>query len=125
MFDVIFHLISSEHESTPFTEISIDEEDRERILEISKREDLMPLIQQSIAPSIFSTGIIGLVKRSLALQLFGGVSRRLNDNTRSRGDIHILLMGDPGVAKSQLLTFISNLSPRGDSPREEEPPEPD
>ena len=113
MFDVIFHLISSEHESTPFTEISIDEEDRERILEISKRDDLMPLIQQSIAPSIFSTGIIGLVKRSLALQLFGGVSRRLNDNTRSRGDIHILLMGDPGVAKSQLLTFISNLSPRG------------
>ncbi|GIS48404.1 MAG: hypothetical protein Ct9H90mP21_3110 [Methanobacteriota archaeon] len=113
MFDVIFHLISSEHESTPFTEISIDEEDRRRILEISNREDLMPLIQQSIAPSIFSTGIIGLVKRSLALQLFGGVSRRLNDNTRSRGDIHILLMGDPGVAKSQLLTFISNLSPRG------------
>tara|TARA_Y100001978_G_scaffold154076_1_gene139454 strand:+ start:247 stop:2418 length:2172 start_codon:yes stop_codon:yes gene_type:complete len=113
MFDVIFHLISSEHESTPFTEISIDEEDRERILEVSNRDDLMPLIQQSIAPSIFSTGIIGLVKRSLALQLFGGVSRRLNDNTRSRGDIHILLMGDPGVAKSQLLTFISNLSPRG------------
>ena len=51
MFDVIFHLISSEHESTPFTEISIDEEDRRRILEISNREDLMPLIQQSIAPS--------------------------------------------------------------------------
>ncbi|GIS48132.1 MAG: hypothetical protein Ct9H90mP21_0390 [Methanobacteriota archaeon] len=45
MFDVIYHLISSEHESTPFTEISIEEEDSERILEISKREDLMSLIQ--------------------------------------------------------------------------------
>ena len=113
MFDVIFHLISSEHESTPFTEIAIDEEDSARILEVSKREDLMSLIQHSIAPSIFATGILGHVKRSLALQLFGGVSRRLNDKTRSRGDIHILLMGDPGVAKSQLLSFISALSPRG------------
>jgi replicative DNA helicase Mcm len=113
MFDVIFHLISSEHESTPFTEISIDEEDSDRILEVSQRDDLMNLIQRSIAPSIFATGILGHVKRSLALQLFGGVSRRLNDKTRSRGDIHILLMGDPGVAKSQLLTFISDLSPRG------------
>jgi replicative DNA helicase Mcm len=113
MFDVIYHLISSEHESTPFTEIAIDEEDSARILEVSKRDDLMALIQRSIAPSIFATGILGHVKRSLALQLFGGVSRRLNDKTRSRGDIHILLMGDPGVAKSQLLSFISELSPRG------------
>jgi replicative DNA helicase Mcm len=113
MFDVIYHLISSEHESTPFTEIAIDEEDSARIQEVSKRDDLMALIQRSIAPSIFATGILGHVKRSLALQLFGGVSRRLNDKTRSRGDIHILLMGDPGVAKSQLLSFISELSPRG------------
>lgn len=113
MFDVIFHLISSEHESTPFTEISIDEEDSARIIEVSKRDDLMSLVQDSIAPSVFATGILGHVKRSLALQLFGGVSRRLNDKTRSRGDIHILLMGDPGVAKSHLLTFISELSPRG------------
>ena len=113
MFDVIFHLISSEHESTPFTEISIDEEDRDRIVEVSKRDSLMSLVQDSIAPSVFATGILGHVKRSLALQLFGGVSRRLNDKTRSRGDIHILLMGDPGVAKSHLLSFISELSPRG------------
>ena len=113
MFDVMFQMISSEHESTPFTEISIDEEDRARILEVSKRDDLLHLVQRSIAPSIFATGMLGQVKRSLALQLFGGVSRRLKDKTRSRGDIHILLMGDPGVAKSHLLTFISNLSPRG------------
>jgi len=113
MFDVIFHLISSEHESTPFTEITIDEQDSNRIHEVSKRSDLISLIQRSIAPSVFATGILGHVKRSLALQLFGGVSRRLNDRTRSRGDIHILLMGDPGVAKSHLLSFISELSPRG------------
>jgi len=53
------------------------------------------------------------VKRSLALQLFGGVARINQDRTRTRGDIHILLMGDPGVAKSQLLTYIAKISPRG------------
>ena len=70
-------------------------------------------MQQSIAPSIFATGVMHYVKRSLALQLFGGVSRLNPDRTRSRGAIHILLMGDPGVAKSQVLNYMSKLSPRG------------
>ena len=113
MFDIIYHLVSSEHESTPFNEIKISEEDREQILEISRRDDLMRLMQQSIAPSVFATGVMHYVKRSLALQLFGGVSRLNSDRTRSRGDIHILLMGDPGVAKSQVLNYMSKLSPRG------------
>ena len=73
----------------------------------------MRLMQQSIAPSIFATGVLHYVKRSLALQLFGGVRRVNPDRTRLRGDIHILLMGDPGVAKSQLLDYMSKLSPRG------------
>ena len=113
MFDIIYHLVSSEHESTPFTEITISDDDRDRIIEVSHTEDLLSLVQRSIAPSVFATGILGHVKRSLALQLFGGVSRLNSDKTRTRGDIHILLMGDPGVAKSQLLSFISELSPRG------------
>ena len=113
MFDIIYHLISSEHESVPFTEIKITDEEQEQILAISQREDLLRLMQNSIAPSIYSTGVMNYVKRSLALQLFGGVSRRNPDGTRTRGDIHILLMGDPGVAKSQLLTYVSELSPRG------------
>ena len=113
MFDIIYHLISSEHESVPFTEIKITDEEQEEILAISQREDLLRLMQNSIAPSIFSTGVMNFVKRSLALQLFGGVSRKNSDGTRTRGDIHILIMGDPGVAKSQLLTYVSELSPRG------------
>ena len=113
MFDIIYHLISSEHESVPFTEIKITDEEQEQILAVSKREDLLKLMQNSIAPSIFATGVMNFVKRSLALQLFGGVSRKNKDGTRTRGDIHILLMGDPGVAKSQLLTYVSELSPRG------------
>ena len=113
MFDIIYHMVSSEHESTPFTEIKITDEDRETILEISSRSDLLQLMQRSIAPSIYATGVMHYVKRSLALQLFGGVSRLNQDSTRLRGDIHILLMGDPGVAKSQLLIYMSKLSPRG------------
>ena len=113
MFDVIYHLGSSEHESTPFNEIKISDEDRDKILEISRREDLMGLMQNSIAPSVFATGVMHYVKRSLALQLFGGVSRINQDKTRTRGDIHILLMGDPGVAKSQVLNYMSKISPRG------------
>ncbi len=113
MFDIIYHLISSEHESVPFTEIIITDEEQEEIVAVSKRDDLLRLMQNSIAPSIFSTGVMNFVKRSLALQLFGGVSRKNPDGTRTRGDIHILLMGDPGVAKSQLLTYVSELSPRG------------
>jgi replicative DNA helicase Mcm len=64
----------------------------------------------SIAPSIYGMEV---VKRSLALQLFGGVARLNPDGTRNRGDLHILLMGDPGVAKSQLLNYMADISPRG------------
>ena len=113
MFDITYHLMSSEHESVPFDEIIITEEEKEQIIEMSQRDDLMRLMQQSIAPSVFAVGVLHYVKRSLALQLFGGVARINQDRTRTRGDIHILLMGDPGVAKSQLLTYIAKISPRG------------
>ena len=114
MFEIVYDLISAEHESTPFTEIDIDDEDTETIIEISKRPDLLTYMYKSIAPSIFAADEkLEFVKRTLALQLFGGVSRLNDDGTRSRGDIHILLMGDPGVAKSQLLKYMSHISPRG------------
>tara|TARA_B100000959_G_scaffold176541_1_gene184820 strand:- start:5940 stop:7553 length:1614 start_codon:yes stop_codon:yes gene_type:complete len=114
LFDIVYHLVSSEHESVPFTEISISDEDKEKIISISERgEELLTLMQNSIAPSVFAIGDMPAVKRSLALQLFGGVSRINPDNTRLRGDIHILLMGDPGVAKSQLLKYMIKISPRG------------
>jgi DNA replication licensing factor MCM7 len=49
----------------------------------------------------------------LLLQLTGGVSRKLQDGMRIRGDINICLMGDPGVAKSQLLKHVASVAPRG------------
>jgi replicative DNA helicase Mcm len=52
-------------------------------------------------------------KRALALQQFGGVYKELPDGTRIRGDIHMLMMGDPGLAKSQLLRSAARIAPRG------------
>ena len=110
MFDLMLQLNSFERQNVPFEEVTISSEDEELIEELRSREDLFDLMARSIAPTI---QLENHIKISLLLQLFGGVSRRQSDGTRSRGDIHILLVGDPGVAKSQLLHYMSDLSPRG------------
>ena len=66
-------------------------------------------LSQSIAPEIFGHEDI---KKVLFLQLVGGVSRTLSDSIKMRGDIHACLMGDPGVAKSQLLKHVCKITPR-------------
>jgi replicative DNA helicase Mcm len=67
-------------------------------------------LSQSISPSVWGYEEI---KKSLVLQLFGGVQKKRSDGSKSRGDIHILLIGDPGVAKSVTLGFMANISPKG------------
>ena len=52
------------------------------------------------------------VKEAIALQLFGGAAKQLEDETKLRGDIHILIVGDPGIGKSQILKYVSRLAPR-------------
>ena len=86
------------------------DEEMEQILELSRNPDLRERITNSIAPSIF-----GMVwqKEAIAVQLFGGVDKKLPDGARIRGDIHVLMIGDPGVAKSQLLRAAARLAPRG------------
>lgn len=64
----------------------------------------------SIAPEIY--GHVD-IKKALLLMLVGGVTRNMGDGMRIRGDINICLMGDPGVAKSQLLKHIAGVAPRG------------
>jgi DNA replication licensing factor MCM7 len=68
------------------------------------------LLAKSIAPEIF--GHLD-VKKALLLLLIGGVTKEVGDGMKIRGDINICLMGDPGVAKSQLLKYISKVAPRG------------
>ncbi|MEM1535488.1 MAG: minichromosome maintenance protein MCM, partial [Candidatus Pacearchaeota archaeon] len=93
-----------------FEELEISEEEEKEIKEIAARPDRLKLIAESIAPSVYGYEEI---KQALALQLFSGVRKRKVDGTYTRGDIHILLVGDPGVAKSVILKFISSIAPRG------------
>ena len=70
----------------------------------------MRRLSTSICPEIFG---MEEVKLALLLLMVGGVTKEMNDGMKIRGNVNVLLMGDPGVAKSQLLKHIANFSPRG------------
>jgi DNA replication licensing factor MCM7 len=80
------------------------------IRRVSNSDDPVGILGRSIAPEIFGHADI---KRALLLQLTGGVCRKMQDGMSIRGDINICLMGDPGVAKSQLLKHVASIAPRG------------
>ncbi|MGC9443399.1 MAG: minichromosome maintenance protein MCM [Candidatus Methanospirareceae archaeon] len=109
-FDIYLDGTALELKEEEFEEIVITEEDEHRIMELKDLPDVYERLIRSIAPSIYSYEEI---KEAMVLQLFSGISKQLPDETRVRGDIHVLLVGDPGVAKSQLLTYLVNLAPRG------------
>jgi DNA replication licensing factor MCM7 len=90
-------------------ESSITPEMQAIITELANDDAVYDKLSRSIAPEIFGHEN---VKKALLLQLVGGVSRKQKDGMRTRGDLHICLMGDPGVAKSQLLKHIAKLAPR-------------
>lgn len=92
-----------------FDDIAIGEEDERAIREIATDPKLIDKMVKSIAPSIWGHND---VKKALALQLFSGVKKKRSDGTHMRGDIHVLLVGDPGVAKSVMLSFISSVAPK-------------
>ena len=110
VFDIYMDIMSVEFSQEEYDEIEITAEDEERILEMSKDPEFFNNLVKSIAPSIFG---MEEVKQAVALQLFGGTHKVMDDGTMTRGDIHILMMGDPGVAKSQILSYMSRLAPRG------------
>ena len=93
-----------------FEELDINEEDERQILELAEDPNIFENLANSIVPSVWGYNEI---KKSLVLQLFSGVKKVHVDGQKSRGDIHILLIGDPGVAKSVTLTFMANISPKG------------
>lgn len=93
-----------------FEELKIDPEDVKEIKKLAADPDIYNKIVHSTAPSIQG---YREVKEAIALQLFGGSAKLLEDKTRIRGDIHILIVGDPGIGKSQMLKYVSKLAPRG------------
>lgn len=87
--------------------IEITEEDEKVIREIAARPDLFEYLGRSVAPSVYGNTDI---KKALTLQLFSGVSRERTDGSMSREQIHGLLVGDPGVAKSVILKYLQEIS---------------
>jgi len=110
VFDIYLEGNSIEIKEQEFEDLEITKEDYEKIMELAKDPDICEKIINSIAPSIYGYREI---KEAIALQLFSGVPKILPDGSRIRGDIHILLVGDPGIAKSQLLRYVVQLAPRG------------
>lgn len=109
-FDLFMKGVSTEMMDQEFEEIDISPEDEKLIKDMAADPDIFGKVTRSIAPSIYGYND---VKEALALQLVSGFSKRLPDGARIRGDIHILLVGDPGIAKSQLLRYMTKISPRG------------
>ncbi len=108
-FDLIIEVVSIETVQEDFTTIEVDPEDETAIQELSQDPDLFEKLVSSIAPSIYGHEFI---KQALLLQLFGGVHKTRDAGVKSRGDIHILLIGDPGAAKSQILRRIASVAPK-------------
>lgn len=93
-----------------YSAMEITPEISEQIDDLARDPQLYTKLAQSIAPEIY--GHID-VKKALLLLLVGGVTKTMGDGMKIRGDLNICLMGDPGVAKSQLLKYISKVAPRG------------
>ena len=93
-----------------FEEIDIDPDTEQKILELSTDINIHRRIVRSVAPSIYG---MEMIKEALITVLFGGVSRVAPDGMKQRGESNLLMIGDPGVAKSQLLQYVHRLAPRG------------
>ncbi|KAF3770683.1 MCM-domain-containing protein [Cryphonectria parasitica EP155] len=84
------------------------EEEEEQFLALSRRPDLYQVMTRCIAPSIYGNQDI---KKAILCLLLGGSKKILPDGMKLRGDINVLLLGDPGTAKSQLLKFVEKAAP--------------
>lgn len=109
-FDIHLEANSIEVGEKEFEEVSISDKDEEEIQRLSNDPEVYRKITHSIAPTIYGNEE---VKEAIALQLFGGIMKSMPDGSHLRGDIHCLLIGDPGIAKSQILRYVVRLSPRG------------
>jgi replicative DNA helicase Mcm len=93
---------------TEVVEISAEEESQ--ILEMAKDPWIHRKLLSSLAPSIYGYENI---KEAILYLLFGAVPKTLPDGVTIRGDVNVLLIGDPGTAKSQLLQYVARVAPRG------------
>lgn len=109
-FDIYMEANNVEPRQQEFEQLELTDEEKEEIREMASDENIFDRIVNSIAPSIYGHE---RVKEAIALQMFAGVRKTRDDGIKSRGDIHILLIGEPGTGKSQLLKFTGELAPKG------------
>ncbi|TID22184.1 minichromosome maintenance protein 4 (cell division control protein 54) [Venturia nashicola] len=90
----------------------VTEEEEAKIKEVASRPDVYELLSRSLAPSIYE---MDDVKKGILLQLFGGTNKSFEKggSPKYRGDINVLLCGDPSTAKSQILRYVHQIAPRG------------
>ena len=100
--------ITSKKETPPHPMPHWSEEEENTYKQFAQQNDVLQVLGANIAPSI-----IGFedIKKVVACQLLGGSRKKMKDDTLRRGDIHVLLLGDPGLGKSQILKFVSKVSP--------------
>lgn len=109
-FNFIFDINNIIPVMSSYQDIEITDEDENEIKRLSRDPNIFSKITNSIATSLSGHTAI---KQGLALQQFGAYEEQKDDKTFSRGSLNILIIGDPGVGKSQFLKYISNLSPKG------------
>ncbi|KZS89020.1 MCM-domain-containing protein [Sistotremastrum niveocremeum HHB9708] len=111
-FPVFSTIIEANHinkKEDLFAAFRLTEDDEKQMRALARDERIAKRIIKSIAPSIYGHENI---KTAIALSLFGGVSKDINRKHRLRGDINILLLGDPGTAKSQFLKYVEKTAHR-------------
>ena len=108
--DIYLEANHVETSQAEYEELEISPEDERKIRELAAGADVYERLRASIAPGIYGFDDI---KDSVALQLFGGTVHVMPDGSRIRGNIHILITGDPGVGKTQMLKLVASIVPRG------------
>ncbi len=108
-YDLVIQGNNIELSEEDYSDIKISKEEEEEIRKLANTEGVVETLVANFAPSIYGNNKI---KEAITLQLFGGSGGTKGDGIKVRGDIHILLIGDPGAAKSQLLKAASRIAPK-------------
>ncbi|MDJ0269627.1 MAG: minichromosome maintenance protein MCM [Aigarchaeota archaeon] len=109
-FKLYLDAISIEAASKEPQAIQITPEEERMFREMARDKNIHIKLRDSIAPSIYG---LEHIKDAILLLLMGGKTKTFRDGLRVRGEMNILLVGDPGTAKSQLLQYVASIAPRG------------